>query len=99
MKFALYAQRRAHTNHYSLRKGDRGPGAVLHVVIGFTICLIILSRNINVEIFSLTQKSKVTHSGGNFQKFLCIVFIIMCAEILFGVCSSITVFIMTLHFG
>lgn len=75
------AQRRAHTNHY-LRKGDRVPGAVLHVVIGFTICLIILSRNINVEIFSLTQKSKITHSGGNFQKFLCIVFIIMCAKIL-----------------
>lgn len=104
IKFVFYtlipiqylAQRRAHNNHYSLRKGDTVLAAGLHVVIVFTICLITLSRNSNLESFSSAQKSKTTHFGGNFQKFLCILFITVSAKILsLGLYYSL----MTLHFG
>ena len=48
-------QRREHNNQYSLRKEDTVPGSGLHVVIDFIICLITLTRKINLEIFSSAQ--------------------------------------------
>lgn len=75
-------QRRAHNNQYSLRKEDTVPGSGLHVVIDFIICLITLTRKINLEIFRSAQKSKTIHFCDNFQKFLCMLFITIYARIL-----------------